>query len=95
MSNTAPSRADPVVVFLLADGTHHKKPHSPTHPTVRKRESLGTDWETDWWVSPVFPLVTLQLSGFAPNHQSYRVLIIGPWEIWLKFYLGNFQAQKI
>ena len=32
MSNTAPSRADPVVVFLLADGAHHKKPHSPTHP---------------------------------------------------------------
>ena len=27
MSNTAPSRAD-----LLADGAHHKKPHSPTHP---------------------------------------------------------------
>ena len=32
MSNTAPSKADPVVVFPLADGAHHKKPHSPTHP---------------------------------------------------------------
>ena len=21
--------------FLMADGAHHKKPHSPTHPTVR------------------------------------------------------------
>ena len=32
MSNTAPSRADPWWSFLLADGAHHKKLHSPTHP---------------------------------------------------------------
>ena len=39
MSNTAPSRADPVVVFPLADGAHHKKPHSPTHPDIHSHVS--------------------------------------------------------
>ena len=39
MSNTAPSRADPVVVFPLAGGAHHKKPHSPTHPPTFLRYS--------------------------------------------------------
>ena len=34
MWNTAPSIADPVMVFLLADGAHDKKPHSSTHPIV-------------------------------------------------------------
>ena len=28
----SPSRADPVVVFHLCHGAHHKKPHSSTHP---------------------------------------------------------------
>ena len=26
--------------FLLADGAHHKKPHSPTHPTLKLEHSL-------------------------------------------------------
>ena len=41
MSNTAPSRADRWP-FLLADGAHHKKPHSPTHPLlVEEPDILG------------------------------------------------------
>ena len=33
--------------FLLADGAHHKKPHSPTHPLFWETDvnwSLGTTW---------------------------------------------------
>ena len=37
MSNIAPSRANPMVVFPLADGAHHKKPHSPTHPKAKDK----------------------------------------------------------
>ena len=33
-SSTAPPRADPWWPFLFADGTHNKKPHSPTHPNA-------------------------------------------------------------
>ena len=38
MSNTVPSRADPMVVFPL--GAHHKKPHSPTPPNTYGEESF-------------------------------------------------------
>ena len=43
MSNTAPSRADPWWSSPLADGAHHKKPHSPTHP------SFSIKFCTYWW----------------------------------------------
>ena len=55
MSNTAPSRADadPWWSFLLADGAHHKKPHSPTHPKL----GLG-DLVTVILVHQIQPAVT-------------------------------------
>ena len=43
-SSTAPSRADPVAVFLFADGAHHKKPHSPTHPKYGGYAFETADW---------------------------------------------------
>ena len=43
MSNTAVSTWYPELTpwwsFLLADGAHHKKPHSPIHPTQIQRLS--------------------------------------------------------
>ena len=51
MTNTAPSRADPVVVFPLADGAHHKKPHSPTHPRSLVKSNLKyqiVDYQTSF-----------------------------------------------
>ena len=31
--------------FLLADGAHHKEPHSPTHP----KDEQGSNWRSHRW----------------------------------------------
>ena len=54
MSNTAPSRADPAVVFPL--GAHHKKPHSPTHPNKHdKQESFNALRLEKFHIADVWP----------------------------------------
>ena len=49
MSNTAPSGADPVVSFLLANGAHHKKPHSPTHPKAIMEKVVEHEKKQTLW----------------------------------------------
>ena len=42
--------------FPLADGAHHKKPHSPTHPLP-----LGRDMGCLWWVQILLYFIPLSL----------------------------------
>ena len=51
MSNSVPSRAVPVVSFLLAEGAHHKKPHSPTSPMLQEKDgNKGAIFYTLWFI---------------------------------------------
>ena len=76
--------------FLLADGAHHKKSHSPTHPHLTLKiegqghgwgqslkSQLGTTsyWLTSfWWIQPFVPIIELFLKFDLQNPRSKSYL---------------------
>ena len=85
MSNTAPSRADPLLVFPLG---HHKKPYSPTHPRKFHRRYLShqhdqlpkLEWKYPKFINSNCPEANeLMRPAWAANWLIYSQISYAPW----------------
>ena len=61
--------------FLLADGTHHKKPHSPTHPIHLPGANEFTMMIAHSWLQPKHCLFWESIFSFSTNESPCYAML--------------------
>ena len=68
--------------FLLADGAHHKKPHSPTHPNVTNEHDDANQYGSFAVSSEIMPCLSYPVSLM----NQYKIPVD---QVWGQFHFFN------